>query len=109
MCLEPTQPYIDEVTQAYHISQVASDIVGRERINIWMEKESKKYLLASLNKAIPNCPLDITFSRGDKITFYTSGGNYNVYLTGFLIPDDISNSIRYRMISFHHKNTENRF
>lgn len=59
-----------------------------EPVSLYAQVDGKDYLLANLNKKEhSNIHLDLIFSEGEKIKFYTAG-NGNVHLTGYAMPDD---------------------
>lgn len=81
-------PCVQEVTQDFHVSQAALDTDGTDRsfTKVWIMKNNSEILVASLNCFVPNVRLDLGFSVGEKITFYTRDTIKNVYLSGFYIP-----------------------
>lgn len=79
------------MSQAFHVSTAALDtaqVKGNEDIQVLLTSDNNTFLLCTLNKErIPQCPLDLNFAEGDKISFSIKGEGL-VHLTGFLIPDD---------------------
>ena len=56
-------------------------------VQVWVQVEGTDYLLCHLNKDTPQSNLDLIFSEGEKIKFYTNGPG-KVHLTGYHLPDE---------------------
>lgn len=64
-----------------------SQVKGNEDIQVLLTSDNNVFLLCTLNKdRILQCPLDLNFAEGDKISFSIKGDG-SVHLTGFLIPE----------------------
>lgn len=90
LILKANKRYTQTVSQAFHVSTAALDtaqVKGNEDIQVLLTSDNNTFLLCTLNKErIPQCPLDLNFAEGDKISFSIKGEGL-VHLTGFLIPD----------------------
>lgn len=79
------------MTKAFHISQATLDTaandVGNEVVQVWVNTDEANHLICSLDKKSPNVNLDLAFSEGEVVAFY-SKGNGVVHLTGFLLPEE---------------------
>ena len=59
-----------------------------ETVSVHVQVETGEFILCNLTKAQPQVNLDLIFSEGEKIKFYTAGGKGNVHLTGYTMPED---------------------
>ena len=60
---------------------------ANEAVSVNVQVEGSDFILCNLNKATSQAHLDLIFSEGEKIKFYTTGKG-NVHLTGYTIPDE---------------------
>lgn len=94
--IEAGKHYTENVVRAFHVSQACLDTSHEqeEKAKIWLVKGENQYLLACLSNSSPNSRLDLAFAKGDNISFFTQGTLQTVYLTGFFVPDVLSDSFR---------------
>lgn len=62
---------------------------GNKRAKVWVEKNEEKTLVACLSQNTPYVRMDLGFSVGEEVSFYTKGTNSDVYLSGFLVPPEL--------------------
>ncbi|KAL7727358.1 hypothetical protein ACLKA6_003017 [Drosophila palustris] len=92
LCMKPNRKYTQTIVKSFHISGVALDDGSSAKLYITADKN--KYIVATLNKAMPQVPLDLNFCKGDKIMFQTTG-DANVSLIGYLHDSDLSDDEDY--------------
>lgn len=84
LIMEPGKRYAQCVEKSFHISKACLDLQasGNEPISIYLDTETKKFLLCVLQKAVTvQTSLDLNFMVGDRIAFL-SVGKGTVHLTG---------------------------
>ncbi|XP_016985424.1 39 kDa FK506-binding nuclear protein [Drosophila rhopaloa] len=79
--MKPERKYSQTIIKSFHISGVALD-KGQEA-RLYLAAEKQEYIVATVTKAIPQVALDLNFSKGDRIMFYTAG-DASVSLLGYL-------------------------
>ncbi|EDV48997.1 39 kDa FK506-binding nuclear protein [Drosophila erecta] len=79
--MKPERKYSQTIIKSFHISGVALD-KGQEA-KLYLAAEKQEYIVATVTKAIPQVALDLNFSKGDRIMFYTAG-DASVSLLGYL-------------------------
>ncbi|EDX12838.1 39 kDa FK506-binding nuclear protein [Drosophila simulans] len=79
--MKPERKYSQTIIKSFHISGVALD-KGQEA-KLYLAAEKQEYIVATVTKAIPQVSLDLNFSKGDRIMFYTAG-DASVSLLGYL-------------------------
>lgn len=92
LLLKANKRYSQVVQKDFHISHatldVNSDGLGDEDIiQVWVQADDANHLLCNLDKRSSHVALDLTFSEGETIAFFSKGSGV-VHLTGFLSPDD---------------------
>lgn len=84
--MEPGRCYTQKVKVSFHVSMAALDISNSsdEPSQVMCVFEGRNYLLCTLNKKDKlQCPLDLNFEAGTKVSFATNG-KAHVHLTGYL-------------------------
>lgn len=56
-------------------------------VQVWVNIDDENHLICNLTKNASHVPLDLAFSEGENVAFY-SKGNGVVHLTGFLLPEE---------------------
>lgn len=97
LIMEPGKRYAQCVEKSFHISKACLDLQasGNEPISIYLDTETKKFLLCVLQKAVTvQTSLDLNFMVGDRIAFL-SVGKGTVHLTGYLhdTEDDLDDTV----------------
>jgi len=64
-------------------SQVTDDDI----VQVWVNTDDTNHLLCNLGKNASHVPLDLAFSEGETIAFFSKGQG-TVHLTGFLLPEE---------------------
>lgn len=62
-------------------------VTGSEAVSVNVQVEGGNFILCNLSKTNPQTNLDLIFSEGEKIKFFTTGKG-NVHLTGYTMPDE---------------------
>ncbi|XP_031639838.1 46 kDa FK506-binding nuclear protein-like [Contarinia nasturtii] len=86
ICLQPDKLYHQTVKRNFRISQATLELANDANDTfrkVWVKKGTKVHLIACLSRFVPNAELDLDFTVGEKVTFYTQGANEDVYLEGF--------------------------
>lgn len=89
LVLKANRKYTQTIKKGFHLSQAALDVTGGsdEPVQLVLSSEGHNYILCTLRKnKIEQVALDLNFAEGDEISF-TSQGNGNVHLSGYLIPE----------------------
>lgn len=83
--------YSQKVIKEFHISQAALDLNTLKDadavIQVWANIDDTDHLIANVSKSTPHVPLDLTFTEGESVAFY-SKGHGTVHLSGYIIPDE---------------------
>lgn len=82
--------YTQYVTRSFHVSNVSLDHGGHAKV--YMTFENRQFLMASMSKKVPQVPLDLNFSAGDRLTFNVEGDG-KVSMMGYILnpqPDPLS-------------------
>jgi len=74
----------------FHVSMAVLDLktADNEPVSVNVQVENGEFILCNLTKSQPQVQLDLIFSEGEKIKFYTAGGKGNVHMTGYVMPED---------------------
>lgn len=79
------------VNKQFHVSQATLDVKsvesGDEYVQVFVEVDNENHLLCNLNLAIPQVSLDLGFSEGETIAFFSRGAGI-IHLTGYMIEDE---------------------
>lgn len=59
-------------------------------VQVWVNTDETDHLLANVGRQSSHVQLDLTFTEGETVAFYSKGCG-TVHLTGYLIPDDFDN------------------
>lgn len=90
LVLKANKRYSQQVTKAFHVSQAALDFnTVNEKdgvVQVWLHTDDTEHLLANVSRQNPQVILDLAFSEGETVAFY-SKGNGTVHLSGYLIPE----------------------
>ncbi|KAH8407915.1 hypothetical protein KR222_000796, partial [Zaprionus bogoriensis] len=81
LTMKPNRKYTQTIVKSFHISGVALDEGASAKF--YITADQNKFIVATLNKNIPQVALDLNFCRGDKIMFQTTGDG-TVSLIGYM-------------------------
>lgn len=92
LLLKANKRYSQVVSKPFRVSHATLDVYGgdvteSDYVQVWVHTDDTNHLLCNLNKQTSHALLDVAFSEGETIAFYTKGSG-SVHLTGNLIPDD---------------------
>lgn len=92
LVLKTGKRYSQSVSKAFHISHATLDVESgqlaeNDIIQVWINTVDGNHLLCNLSKKNSQTTLDLAFSEGETISFFSKGAG-SVHLTGFLLPDD---------------------
>lgn len=91
--LKTNKRYSQQVTRAFHVSQAVLDLGSVNPndsdaiVQIWLNTDDTDHLLANVSRQTSHVRLDLAFTEGETVSFY-SKGHGTVHLSGYLIPDD---------------------
>lgn len=92
-CALETEPTLVKESRSFHISIATLDLDTLDEndflgcVQLWLRKKRQDRLLVTLNRNIPQVPLDLAFAANEKIKFYTKGMG-QAYLSGYYIPQE---------------------
>ena len=80
------------VSKAFHVSHATLDVNSYsggddDVVQVWLTTDDTNHLLCNVTKKSSHVPLDLAFSEGENIAFFSKGHGI-VHLTGFLLPED---------------------
>lgn len=93
LVLKTNKRYSQQVTKAFHVSQATLDLSTLNSndsdaiVQVWLHTDETDHLLANVSRQTSHVRLDLAFTEGETVAFY-SKGNGTVHLSGYLIPDD---------------------
>lgn len=92
LLLKANKRYSQVVQKAFHISHATLDVNNGELgegdvVQVWIQADDANHLLCNLDKQSSHASLDLAFSEGETIAFYSKGAGV-VHLTGFLLLED---------------------
>lgn len=92
LSLERNEKSVQNFATDLHISAVVLDLESlptnaKKGVQVWVEHENKQYLITNLCRQTSQFTLDIGFSKGERVTFFTKGQG-NVHLHGYFVPED---------------------
>lgn len=92
LVLKSNRRYSQAVKKAFHVSQATLDVgsIGEDDeaiIEVWLNTDGDDHLLCNLNKQTLQVPLDLAFTDGETVAFFSKGSG-TVHLSGYLMPDD---------------------
>jgi len=89
LAIEPGKQYKQTPKFNFHVSMAVLDLksANDEPVSVYVKVENGEFILCNLNKQRPQANLDLIFSVGEKIKFYTVGAG-SVHLTGYTMPED---------------------
>lgn len=88
--MKANKRYSQVVTKGFHVSHATLDLGTVENdvaVQVWLTTDESTHLLANVSKSQSHVPLDLAFSEGETIAFYSKGTG-TVHLSGYLIPDE---------------------
>lgn len=89
--MKASKRYSQVVQKGFHISHATLDVAsgdsGEEITQVWVQADDANHLLCNLDKQTSHVALDLAFSEGETIAFFSKGAGI-VHLTGYLIPED---------------------
>lgn len=65
----------------------SGNITDNDAIQVWVSSDETNHLLCNLNKSSSHVQLDLAFSEGETIAFFSKGTG-TIHLTGFLLPEE---------------------
>lgn len=93
LVLKTNKRYSQQVTKAFHVSQATLDLNTLNPndsdaiVQVWLHTDETDHLLANVSRQTSHVRLDLAFTQGETVAFY-SKGNGTVHLSGYLLPDD---------------------
>ncbi|XP_055325449.1 46 kDa FK506-binding nuclear protein-like [Sitodiplosis mosellana] len=91
LVLKTNKRYSQQVTKAFHVSQATLDLNTLNEsdalVQVWLHTDDTDHLIANVNRQTSHVRLDLAFTEGETVAFY-SKGNGTVHLSGYLIPDE---------------------
>lgn len=91
LVLKANKRYSQRVTKAFHVAQATLDIntIGDEKsvVQVWVTIDEAEHLIANLSGRTSHVTMDVTFTEGESVAFYSKGTG-TVHLTGYLLPED---------------------
>lgn len=91
--LKTNKRYSQQVTKAFHVSQAVLDLGSVNPndsdaiVQIWLNTDETDHLLANVSRQTSHVRLDLAFTEGETVSFY-SKGHGTVHLSGYLLPDE---------------------
>lgn len=76
--------------KAFHVSQAVLDlntVNDNAPVQVWANIDDADHLIANFSKSSSQCLMDLTFTEGETVAFFTKGTG-TVHLSGYLIPED---------------------
>lgn len=92
LLLKANKRYSQTVQKPFHISGATLDVntgdLGEDDVvQVWVAADDANHLLCNLDKRSSHVGLDLSFSEGETIAFFSKGSGV-VHLTGCLMPED---------------------
>lgn len=93
LVLKTNKRYSQRVTKAFHVSQATLDlksISGNDSddvVQVWLYTDDSNHLLANVSRQQSHVQLDLAFTEGETVAFYSKGTG-TVHLSGYLLPED---------------------
>lgn len=92
LVLKTNKRYSQRVTKTFHVSQATLDLntLSDDKdavVQVWLHTDDTDHLLANFSRLQANVHLDLAFTEGETVAFYSKGSG-TVHLTGYLVPDD---------------------
>lgn len=93
LTLKPNIRYTQHFETDLHVSAAVLDVESlnknsKKGVQVWTEKQNDEHLIVNLCRQTTQFPLDIGFSKGERVEFFTKGGPGTVYLHGYFVPED---------------------
>jgi len=87
--VEPGKEYKQTPKFNFHLSMAVLDLKSNNEkpVTLMVQVEQGEFILCNLTKDNPQVSLDLLFSEGEKLKFYTEGGKGSVHLTGYVMPE----------------------
>lgn len=89
--LKTNKRYSQCITKGFHVSHAALDVNTVESkdavVQVWVHTDESDHLLCNLNKTTSQVPLDLAFTEGETVAFYSKGAG-TVHLNGYILPED---------------------
>lgn len=91
LVLKTNKRYSQCITKAFHISNATLDLSTIDSdnsvIQVWVHTDESDHLLCNLSKQASQVPLDLAFTVGEVVAFYSKGSG-TVHLNGYILPED---------------------
>lgn len=91
LAVKVNKRYSQRVTKPFHVSQAVLDtttIADEDSVvQVWVSIDEVDYLIANVSGRCCHVPMDITFSEGEAVAFYSKGTG-TVHLSGCLLPEE---------------------
>lgn len=91
LVLKTNKRYSQRVTKAFHVSQATLDTstIDDEKsvVQIWVTIDDAEHLIGNISGRTSHLAMDVTFTEGESVAFYSKGTG-TVHLTGYLLPED---------------------
>lgn len=89
--MKANKRYSQRVTKAFHVSQATLDTntIGDEKsmVQVWVTIDDVDHLIANVSGRSSHVTMDIIFTEGESVAFYSKGTG-TVHLAGYLLPED---------------------
>lgn len=89
--MKTNKRYSQQVTKPFHVSQAVLDLATLNEpnavIQVWANIDDTDHLIANVSKSLSHVILDLTFTEGESVAFYSKGTG-TVHLSGYLLPDE---------------------
>lgn len=90
--MKTNKRYSQSVTKAFHVSQATLDVgsTGGDSdaiVQVWLHTDGTNHLLGNLSKQTSQVSLDLAFTDGETVAFFSKGTG-TVHLSGYLLPED---------------------
>lgn len=93
LVLKANKRYSQRVTKAFHVSQATLDLKTLNAndsdgvVQVWLFTDDADHLLANVSRQNSHVQLDLAFTEGETVAFYSKGSG-TVHLSGYLLPDE---------------------
>lgn len=93
LVLKTNKRYSQQVTKGFHVSQATLDLKTVNPndsdgiVQVWLNTDDADHLLANVSRQQPHVQLDLAFTEGETVAFYSKGTG-TVHLSGYLFPED---------------------
>lgn len=93
LVLKANKRYSQQVTKGFHISHATLDLKTINAndsdgiVQVWLNTDDADHLLANVSRQNSHVSLDLAFTEGESVSFYSKGSG-TVHLSGYLLVDE---------------------